>query len=461
MRVSVRNVGVLLLAIMIGGSFVSTVRADRYSSSHYVIDASVVGNSFGGSQSSTSYKLTSSGGESIVGNGQGGSYKVGMGYVAQLDKSLTLSLQPSGLKAYYPLEENSGTFTRDSSINTSNADLQTGTTWTTGKIGNAVNTNASSYVQVPDSTNLTFSQNMTVSLWANQASASTDKALIAHWNQAVSSSWALQTGTSASVLRVFIANSQGDTGGNCVDTDGAWSAGSWHHVALVYDGTQSTALDRAKVYIDGVVRPMSVCLGTIPSSLQDSSWYLTIGAMRGLGRYFNGSLDEVKMFNRSLSADEVKAEYDAQAAGVSSGVTLGTITPGVSNNVLADAVVETDASSYTLAINQNNDLTSGSYTIPAISSGTIASPVAWNEGTTKGVGFSLTATNATAIPGSWGSGANYAAFPGTATTFYTRTGMPTAKDYVTLKIRADVSTTQVSTITPYSNIVTVTGTITP
>lgn len=460
MRVSVRNVGVLLLAIMIGGSFVSTVRADRYSSSHYVIDASVVGNSFGGSQSSTSYKLTSSGGESIVGNGQGGSYKVGMGYVAQLDKSLTLSLQPSGLKAYYPLEENSGTFTRDSSINTSNADLQTGTTWTTGKIGNAVNTNASSYVQVPDSTNLTFSQNMTVSLWANQASASTDKALIAHWNQAVSSSWALQTGTSASVLRVFIANSQGDTGGNCVDTDGAWSAGSWHHVALVYDGTQSTALDRAKVYIDGVVRPMSVCLGTIPSSLQDSSSYLTIGAMRGLGRYFNGSLDEVKMFNRSFTPSEVKAEYDAGVAGNTAGLGFASgIVPGISQTSNYDAVVLTDSiNGYTLAVNQNNNLTKGADTIGAVS-GTIASPVTWVEGTTKGLGFTLYGTNATAIPGKWSSGAAYAAFPGTSTTFYTRTGQPSSKDVLNMRLRLDVSSSQPTGT--YTNVITTTGTMTP
>lgn len=445
--------------LVLAGCFVDTIAAYRFTSTSYVIDASVA-NNFGGSESSTSYKLTGSGGESIVGNGAGGSYMLAGGYVAQLKNSLQLTVQPGGLKAYYPLEENSGTFTRDSSINTNNADLQVGATWVTGKVGNGVSANASSYVQVPDSANLTFSQNMTVSLWANQASASTDKALIAHWNQAVSSSWALQTGTSASVLRVFIASSQGDTGGNCVDTDGAWSAGSWHHVALVYDGTQSTALDRAKVYIDGVVRPMSVCLGTIPSSLQDSSSYLTIGAMRGLGRYFNGSLDEVKMFNRSFTPSEVKAEYDAGVAGNTAGLGFASgIVPGISQTSNYDAVVLTDSiNGYTLAVNQNNDLTKGADTINAVS-GTIASPVTWVEGTTKGLGFTLYGTNATAIPGKWSSGAAYAAFPGTSTTFYTRTGQPSSKDVLNMRLRLDVSLSQPTGT--YTNVITTTGTMTP
>ena len=456
-----RNIGVLLLAITIGGSFVSTARADRYSSSHYVIDASVVGNSFGGSGSSSSYKLTGSGGESIVGQGSSGSYMLAGGYVAQLQNSLQLTVQPGGLKGYYPFEENSGTFTRDNSGDANNANLQIGTTWTTGKVGNGVNTNASSYVQVEDNANLTFGQHMTVSLWANQTSASADKALVAHWYQGgANSSWALQTGSSSSVLRVFIANSLADTGGNCVDTDSSWSSGSWHHVVLVFDGTQSTALDRAKVYIDGVARPMSVCLGTIPSTLQDSSSYLTIGAMRGIGRYFNGSLDEVKFFNRSLTPNEIKAEYDAGVAGNGAGLgfALG-ITPGVSQTSNYDAVVSTDSiNGYTLAVSQNNNLTKGADTISGVS-GTIASPVTWVEGTTKGLGFTLYGTNATAIPGKWSSGAAYAAFPGTSTTFYARTGQPSAKDVLNMRLRLDVDASQATGT--YTNVITTTGTMTP
>ncbi|HRC28292.1 MAG TPA: LamG domain-containing protein [Candidatus Saccharimonas sp.] len=450
---------IVALALAVVGCFFDSATAYRFTSTSYVIDASVA-NNFGGSDSSTSYKLTGSGGESIVGQGSSGSYMLAGGYVAQLQDSLQLSVQPGGLKGYYPFEENSGTFTGDNSSYASNANLQTGATWTTGKVGNGVNTNASSYVQVEDSANLTFGQHMTVSLWANQASASSDKALIAHWNQVVSSSWALQTGSSSSVLRVFIANSPTDSGGNCVDTDSSWSSGAWHHVVLVYDGTQGVALDRVKVYIDGVARPMSVCLGTIPSTLQDSSSYLTIGAMRGLGRYFNGSLDEVKFFNRSFTPNEIKAEYDAGAAGNGAGLSFALgITPGISQTSNYDAVVLTDSiNGYTLAVSQNNNLTKGADTINAVS-GTIASPVTWVEGTTKGLGFTLYGTNATAIPGKWSSGAAYAAFPGTSTTFYVRTGQPSTKDVLNMRLRLDVDASQPTGT--YTNVITTTGTMIP
>ena len=128
---------------------------------------------------------------------------------------------------------------------------------------------------------------------------------------------------------------------------------------------------------------------------------------------------------------------------------------------LTDIIVHTDSNGYGLSINQNNDLTSGAYTIPGVA-GSIASPTAWSEGVTKGLGFTLTATNATALPGKWSSGNSFAALPNSATVFYARTGtQSTVADYVTMKLRADVDTSQAATGGAYSNIMTITGTITP
>ena len=102
---------------------------------------------------------------------------------------------------------------------------------------------------------------------------------------------------------------------------------------------------------------------------------------------------------------------------------------------------------------------SGGTAIPAVS-GSIGSPAAWSEGTTKGLGFTLYSTNATAIPGAWGSGNNYAALPMTGTTFYTRTGYTAgAKDVLSMRLRLDVATNQESG--DYTNQMTITGTMTP
>ena len=61
-----------ILATFVAGLFV-TASAERFTGGSYTIDASVVGNSFGGANSGGSYTLTSSGGESVIGQGSGGS----------------------------------------------------------------------------------------------------------------------------------------------------------------------------------------------------------------------------------------------------------------------------------------------------------------------------------------------------------------------------------------------------
>jgi hypothetical protein len=221
--------------------------------------------------------------------------------------------------------------------------------------------------------------------------------------------------------------------------------------------TLASGANASTLYADGVARKTFTW-----TPLSQTGW-VTIGSVyNGTSylQYFNGSIDHVKIFNRTLTADEIAAEYNAGNAGIPSGVSLGTITAGASKAALVDVITQTDAGGYALAVSQDHDLTDGTYSISPVS-GNIAAPVAWSEGSTKGLGFSLTATNATAIPGLWNSGNSYAAFPSSATTFYSRTGVQSSIDYLTMRFRADVPTTQVTSGVAYSNTVTVTGTMAP
>src|SRR6187431_791284 len=85
-----------------------SVHAMTFTSSNYVIDTAVLNNT-GGSSSSTSYKLESSGGEAAIGEGTSGSYKLAAGYVAQLTSasspSITVTTQPNGLIGQYSFDE--------------------------------------------------------------------------------------------------------------------------------------------------------------------------------------------------------------------------------------------------------------------------------------------------------------------------------------------------------------------
>jgi hypothetical protein len=442
----------LLIAVLVGaiatlGGMFQQANAYRFSSTNYTIDASV-GNSFGGSNSSTNYKLVGSGGESVIGNGSGGSYKLGVGYVAQLDKSLQIAVQPSGLVAYFPLEEGAGSNVWDSSANSNNG-TGTNNTWTTGKIGGALAMNGSNrYVNVPDSTSLNPT-NITVSAWLNSSDTATTASAVTKWDDVTQGDgeWILGHGATAGTFRFLIK-----IGGTIYRNESStgFSTGTFHHVVGTYDGSY------VRLYVDGAeVGTALAASGSMPSTLPP----VRLGTRASNNQYYNGIVDEVKIFSRALSAKEIKAEYDAGNAGNTAGASLSTITAGTSQTAKLDAIVQTDAAGYTLAVNQNQNLTSGANTIPAVSC-SIASPITWSEGSTKGLGFTLYGTNATALPGTWSSGSAYAAFPASATSFYTRTGYTGGtKDVINIRLRADVNVTQA--VGDYTNTVTWTGTAAP
>jgi hypothetical protein len=79
----------------------------------------------------------------------------------------------------------------------------------------------------------------------------------------------------------------------------------WYHVASVYDTAAST-LD---IYVNGV-RDNGVLFGTIPASqINNSAVNANIGRRSG-GFYFNGIIDEVRIYNRALSAAEIQADMN-------------------------------------------------------------------------------------------------------------------------------------------------------
>ena len=456
---------IVIGAVMLGFG-VSAVHAETITSPSYKINGNL-GGSFGGQTNSTNYKMTSIGGEAIVGSGSSSSYIIDQQQTSAAAQTMEISVQPSGLVGYYPMDENAGTTTNDASRYENNGAFNSTASWyASGKLGSAVDMNGAAdpsdtgAVLVPDHSNLPSGNAMTIEAWVRQSSWVSNQAIATHWDyngapEERSGSWALQTGADQN-LRVFIADGQGDAGNNYVDTDfNTWASFNvWRHVVMVYDGTQSQA-NMVKVYIDGNLVGSSV-VGTLPSTLQNSDGALSIGSFPGLGRSLRGAVDHVKLFNRALTAAEITAEYQAQNAGAAAGLTLGTLTTS-STTSLVDAVVRTNALDYTLATQQDHNLQSGSDFIPAVS-GSIAAPATWSEGVTKGLGFTL--LGAPTLDSKWGTGAKYAAVPSSSTTFYTGTGnVNGVVDVVNMRFRLDIAASQ--PMGAYSNTITYTGTVTP
>lgn len=436
-----------LLLSLVGFTGVWSAQATTFNSTNFSINGSL-GDSSAGRQGTSLYQLTSSAGESVAGSGSSNSYKLGQGYVSTLENSLELRVQPNGLIGHYSFDQGSGGTIVDDSSNSNTATFTGTPTWTTGKVnGGLTGFSATDYASVNANSTYNVSA-ITACVWMNLTTSSSNPVALSRslGSPDTTGMWSIGFNAGSTPRVRMYANGVN----NVLANPSSVGTGTWNQVCLTYGGGDFI------MYMNGA----EVNRIALNDPMVSFSYPLRIGAISSGSQPFLGIVDEAKIYSRVLNAQEIKSEYDAQSAGFGSGLAFqSSITPGQSQTSSFDTIVQTSSPGYTLAISQNNNLTNGATVIPSIS-GSIGSPLAWSEGSTKGLGFTLYGTNATAIPGTWNSGSSYAAIPAFPATFYTRTGYTGGvKDVVNMRLRLDVASSQLAG--NYTNQMTITGTMTP
>lgn len=82
----------------------------------------------------------------------------------------------------------------------------------------------------------------------------------------------------------------------------------FHLWALTFNGSETTALDRPSIYYDGIEYPLS-SIGSPATTTPSGLGNFTIGWQSIYNRSLNGTIDEVAVFNRSLTASEILDYY--------------------------------------------------------------------------------------------------------------------------------------------------------
>tara|TARA_R110002020_G_scaffold264972_1_gene479747 strand:- start:4688 stop:5449 length:762 start_codon:yes stop_codon:yes gene_type:complete len=82
-----------------------------------------------------------------------------------------------------------------------------------------------------------------------------------------------------------------------------YATGTWYHIVATYDGTQGTSSQRTKLYIDGVASGGSG-LSALANLNSPSGIPFEMGR-RTTTQYLDGQIDEVAMFNTTLSPTDV------------------------------------------------------------------------------------------------------------------------------------------------------------
>ena len=172
-------------------------------------------------------------------------------------------------------------------------------TWTPyGKYDGAFTFDGSDYLSIPDSPSLDPTDALTISFWMNSNSLSGTPSII---SKASTPGW----GGSYATYNVRLSNNQiqfwtNDFSRQLTST-GTLTPGVWQLVTCTYDGANET------IYIDGNLDSVLPETGSITSS----PYALAIGDHNAIspGEFYTGSLDEVRIYNRSLSASEVYDLY--------------------------------------------------------------------------------------------------------------------------------------------------------
>lgn len=107
-------------------------------------------------------------------------------------------------------------------------------------------------------------------------------------------------------LRVVSGGANHDTENRALN----YGVGEWHHVAASYDSISDTDSCSGALYFDGVeVATTTFAQPCTPDNVENA---FSIGGVSGTndGRYFNGMIDEVRVWSRVLSPDEIAVSAD-------------------------------------------------------------------------------------------------------------------------------------------------------
>ena len=83
---------------------------------------------------------------------------------------------------------------------------------------------------------------------------------------------------------------------------------AWNHVVVVYGGGSILNSTSARIYINGVDKTSNNA-GAQAQTLNTANSNYKIGSRAGSSQFFPGKIDDVRIYNRALSAQEVQQLY--------------------------------------------------------------------------------------------------------------------------------------------------------
>ncbi|NTW32439.1 MAG: hypothetical protein HGB12_07420 [Bacteroidetes bacterium] len=216
----------------------------------------------------------------------------------------------ANIVAYWKLDEASGSAS-DISGN-SNTLTNANVTYGTGNINNGAIFNSTTDHLSRAYNNFDFERTdpFSISLWINKVTLVDNNFMISH--QITGGTWngySLYLSAAGQVYCDIYSN----TSSNCIaiktTSNYVTSTGTWYHIVLTSSGSSTVA--GIKIYVNGVSRALTVVSDNLTASIKNTT-DLVLGN-RSDGYNFTGTIDEVGIWSRSLTAAEITTLYNSGA----------------------------------------------------------------------------------------------------------------------------------------------------
>lgn len=208
---------------------------------------------------------------------------------------------PADLMAAWAFNEGTGASSADVSGNGNTMTLVNNPAWVTGKYGTGVKFDKiDDYVRALNSPTLNVSGNaLTISTWVNPLAGGGDQELFGKfWNAGMTSpyyQYAMELHNNG-VRPVFFVGTVGGFIAAPMNTD--LPVGQWSHLAITFNGSS------VQFYLNGNLTNSQSLIANLTA--RDTPLHL--GADSSLNQHFNGTLDEFRIYKRTLSQADIQTD---------------------------------------------------------------------------------------------------------------------------------------------------------
>jgi hypothetical protein len=211
------------------------------------------------------------------------------------------------LVAHWTLDDGAGMVAQDASPFAAPGQLVNDPQWVDGVLGNALwFDGVADYIDAGNPAHLHLTSSMTIALWvyADRLSSETD-VLITKNGGLGDVGWHFYVEGGFPAMKIGHPNpfSKTSTRTSSVKI----SVGRWYHVAGVYNAGERTM----DMYVDGLLTN-GLFNGTVPPSQRNSEQNINIARRSNGRRHFKGMLDDIRIYARALSDQEIAALADGE-----------------------------------------------------------------------------------------------------------------------------------------------------